>query len=123
MMAKIPEFNSIEEEAQFWDTVDITELLDEFEEVDLELDESVKSPRDLSPRCPVCDEILLSRYVEKDVVGGLVTIHRLRELYCPEGHYEDLAEESQKLIGAIEEAVEPFLKPRKKKTVREKVAA
>lgn len=110
MMVEIPEFKSIEEEAHFWDTVDTTELLDEFEEVVIELDEGVKSPRDLSPRCPVCGEILLSRYVEKDVVGGLVTIHRLRELYCPEGHYTGLAEESRKLVEAVEKAASPFVK-------------
>jgi hypothetical protein len=31
---KIPEFKSIQEEAEFWDAHDMTEFLDEFEEVD-----------------------------------------------------------------------------------------
>ena len=32
--SKIPVFESIQEEAEFWDTHDTTEFLDEFEEVD-----------------------------------------------------------------------------------------
>jgi len=32
--SKIPEFESIREEAEFWDTHDTTEFLDEFEEAD-----------------------------------------------------------------------------------------
>ena len=104
-MKKIPDFKSIEEEAEFWDTHDSTEYLDWSEAVEVE-----DAPRPLSPRCPVCGEILLSRYVEKDVVGGLVTIHRLRELYCPEGHYTGLAEESRKLVEAVEKAASPFVK-------------
>lgn len=32
--SEIPEFESIQEEAEFWDTHDTTEFLDEFEEAD-----------------------------------------------------------------------------------------
>jgi hypothetical protein len=32
--SKIPVFNSVEEEAEFWDTHDSTEFADEFEDVD-----------------------------------------------------------------------------------------
>jgi predicted DNA binding CopG/RHH family protein len=32
--SKVPEFESIQEEAEFWDTHDTTEFLDEFEEAD-----------------------------------------------------------------------------------------
>lgn len=122
-MVEIPEFKSAEEEAQFWDTVDTTEFLDEFEEVVVELDESVKSPRDLSPRCPKCGEVLLSRYVDRDAAGGLVTVHRVRELYCPQGHHTELAEESRELIAAVEDALASFESPAEEKIRREKMAA
>ena len=42
MMSKIPEFKNIEVEAEFWDTHDLTDFLDEFEEVEV----SVKKPLD-----------------------------------------------------------------------------
>ena len=42
MMSKIPEFKNIEVEAEFWDTHDLTDFLDEFEEVEI----SVKKPLD-----------------------------------------------------------------------------
>ena len=36
-MSKIPKFKSEEEEAKFWDTHDLTNYLDEFEEVNEEI--------------------------------------------------------------------------------------
>lgn len=35
--SRIPEFKSIEEEAEFWDTHDITDFLDELEPAEFEL--------------------------------------------------------------------------------------
>ena len=37
IMSKIPKFKSEEEEAKFWDTHDLTNYLDEFEEVNEEI--------------------------------------------------------------------------------------
>ena len=103
-MAKIPEM-SVEEEALFWDTHDATDYLDDMEPVEVEIDPSVKSPRDLSPRCPVCDDVLLSRYVDVEVAGGRATLHGLRELYCREGHITRLAPEAEEIVRRVEEVL------------------
>ena len=44
-MSKIPEFRSIEEEAEFWDTHDSEEFADEFEKVDVKFADSLKHRR------------------------------------------------------------------------------
>jgi len=99
-MAKLPKMTR-EEEAEFWKTHDTTEYWDDMEDVDLKVHPRIKSPRDLSRRCPVCDDRLLFRYLDRDAGGGQVTMH-LRQFYCSKGHYEELASESEKLARAIE---------------------
>ncbi|MGQ9628521.1 MAG: CopG family antitoxin [Anaerolineae bacterium] len=122
-MAKIPEFKSYEEEAEFWATHDSTDYLDDMEPVEIEIDPNVKSPRDLSPCCPVCDEVLLSRYVDVEVAGGRATLHGLRELYCQEGHITRLAPEAEemvrllKIINKLIEEKEVFKKINKAKMI------
>ena len=39
----IPKFNSYEEEAEFWDTHDVTDYWDDFEQVDLRFSPDLKS--------------------------------------------------------------------------------
>ena len=105
-MAKLPEFKSDEEEIAFWDTHSFTDYLDDMEPVEVELDPSIKSPRDLSPRCSVCDDVLLSRYVDLDVAGGRATLHNLRQLYCRQGHTVKLAPEAEKTVRKVETALQ-----------------
>lgn len=99
-MAKLPKMTR-EEEAVFWETHSVSDYWDDMEDVDLKVHPRIKSPRDLSRRCPVCDEVLLFRYLDRDVGGGQVTMH-LRQFYCRKGHYEELTAESEKLARAIE---------------------
>jgi len=54
-MVKLPEMTR-EEEAEFWKTHSAADYWDDMEEVDLKVHPRVKSPRDLSRRCPVCDD-------------------------------------------------------------------
>ena len=109
-LKEIPEFETEEEEAEFWDTHDSTEYVDWDEAEVLEPDPAVKSPRDLSPRCPVCDDVLLSRYMDVEVAGGRATLHGLRELYCQEGHITRLAPEAEELVKAVEAVIESYQK-------------
>ena len=100
-MAKIPEM-SREEEAEFWRTHCSVDYLDDMEPVEVEFHPRIKSPRDLSRRCPVCDDVLLFRYADRDVGGGQITLHRLMEFYCRQGHGVWLDSETEKLVRAIE---------------------
>jgi len=101
MSKKLPKFESRKEAAKFWATHDTTDYWDDMEDVDLKVHPSIKSPRDLSRRCPVCDQVLRFRYVDRDSRDSWITMH-LMEFYCPEGHVRQLADESAKLARAIE---------------------
>jgi hypothetical protein len=91
-----------EEEAEFWKTHDTADYWDDMEEVDLKVHPRIKSPRDLSRRCPVCDDVLLFRYRDRDAADGRVTFHRLMEFYCRQGHGVWLSTKAAKEVRAIE---------------------
>jgi hypothetical protein len=91
-----------EEEAEFWKTHSAADYWEDMEEVDLRVHPSVKSPRDLSRRCPVCDDVLLFRYRDRDAADGRVTFHRLMEFYCRQGHGVWLSTKVAKEVRAIE---------------------
>jgi hypothetical protein len=100
-MAKIPDMTR-EEEAEFWKTHSSVDYLDDMEPVEVEFHPRIKGPRDLSRRCPVCDDVLLFRYADRDVADGQITLHRLMEFYCRQGHGVWLAPGAEKLVKAIE---------------------
>jgi hypothetical protein len=91
-----------EEEAEFWKTHSSVDYLDDMEPVEVEFPPSVKSPRDLSRRCPVCDDVLLFRYRDRDAADGRVTFHHLMEFYCRQGHGVWLSTKVAKEVRAIE---------------------
>jgi len=49
-MAKLPKFKSIKEEAEFWDTHDVTDYLSELEPVELVFDPSTEKKETLTIR-------------------------------------------------------------------------
>ena len=105
-LKSIPKFKSSEEEVEFWDTHDSTEYLDWGKAVTLEVDPSINSPRDLSPRCPHHKtQVLYSRYRQVIVADGLATLNHLRELYCPRGDYTRLTPEAETLVKKAEAAL------------------
>ncbi|MBI4785866.1 MAG: hypothetical protein HY782_02335 [Chloroflexi bacterium] len=101
-MKRIPKFSTEQEEIEFWDTHDSTEYIDWDKAARLRPHPSVKSPRDLSPRCPKDGKVLLSRWVDYDIADGEATLHGVRELYCQRGHYKRLARESEQRVKAVE---------------------
>ncbi len=84
-------------EAEFWKTHSSADYWDS-----LEVQRDVKGPRELSRRCPACNQVLLFRYVDRDASTGRITLHHLVEFYCREGHVAYLAPEAQKLVSVIE---------------------
>lgn len=94
-----------EEEAQFWATHSSADYWEDLEEVSAKPNgDTEKHPR-RSPRCPVCGEVLLSRYVERETADGRATIHRLRELYCRQGHFARLADDAERVVRAVEKTL------------------
>lgn len=106
-MAKLPGMTR-EEEAEFWKTHSAVDYLDDMEPVEVEFHPSIKSARDLSPRCEVCDDVLLSRYIDVDIAEGRVTLNGLRQLYCRQGHTKRLAPEAERLVEKITADLEGF---------------
>ena len=105
-LEKIPKFETLQDEAEFWDTHDSTEYVDWDKAVTLQVHPSIKSPRDLSPRCPHHkNQVLYSRYRNVIIADGLATLNRVRELYCPRGDYTRLARESETLVKKAEAAL------------------
>lgn len=104
-LEKIPKFKTKKEEIEFWDTHDSTEYIDWSRAATLKVQPSVKSPRDLSPRCPNDDQVLLSRWRNLVIAGGFATLNKVRELYCPRGDYTRLAPETQMLVKRAEAAL------------------
>jgi len=94
-MAKIPEMTRTEEGA-FWETHDATDYLDDMVAVDV-----TTGPRPQN-NCPACGKIMLSRTVDVNLAAGRVQLRQLRQLYCPDGHETHLADESQRLVDAID---------------------
>ncbi len=103
-LGKIPKFKTKREEIEFWDTHDSTEYIDWSKAATLKVHPSVKSPRDLSPRCPHDKQVLLSRWRNLVIADGFVTLNNIRELYCPRGDYARLAPESKKIVQEAEAA-------------------
>ena len=94
-MAKLPEMSRTEE-ADFWETHDSTDFLDEFESVEL-----INTPKP-NNRCSQCQKVMRSRYVDVETSLGQAIIRDLRELYCPDDHESRLSPEAQRLVDAIE---------------------
>jgi len=103
---KLPKFKTRREAAEFWDTHSSADYWDQFEEVELKLHPSVKSPRDLSPRCPRHkSQVLYTRWRTIVIADGFASLHRVRELYCPRGDYTRLAPETEALVKKAEAAL------------------
>ena len=103
-MTGMPEMTR-DQEAKFWETHDATDYLDEMEPVTVTV-----GPR-LRNRCSVCDQVLLSRYVDIELAGGRAQLRQLRQLYCPAGHESHLAPEAQRLADAVEAVLRLTLVP------------
>ena len=104
-LKKIPAFKSPKQEVEFWDTHDSTEYIDWDKAVTLEVSPSVKSPHDLSSRCPHDKQVLLSRWRNIVIADGFATLNHVRELYCPRGDYTRLAPETQAMLKRAEAAL------------------
>lgn len=104
-MTKLPKFKSIKEAAEFWDTHDTTEYFEDMEDVELSVKQERGQP--LSPRCLHCGSVLFSRHIDHSVLNGRVTLHDLRQLYCPQcGKTQELAPEAKALVEAVTAAFE-----------------
>jgi len=73
---KIPRFKNPEKEAEFWDNIDTSEILDTGEQVKVEWDRPGK--------CPIClTGNLRRRFIDVNLYDGKVTLHEVEVYYCP----------------------------------------
>ena len=71
--SKIPEFSSIEEEAEFWDTHDITEFLDETVPVRIQTRDPLE--RVLAVRLDPGEQEALARLAEAQKISPSALVH------------------------------------------------
>ena len=74
---KLPKFKSDEEEADFWDRFDTTQILEEGEEIELEYEPETA----IENICIHCGKKMIERKRDIDVPGEEITIH-VKEYYC-----------------------------------------
>ena len=77
---KLPKFKleEEEEEADFWDSFDTAQFMEEGEEIELEY----KPETGMENICTHCGEKMIERKRDIDVPGEEITIH-IKEYYCP----------------------------------------
>ena len=73
---RVPKFKDIEEESEFWDKTDTSEILRVGKRVEVEWD--------CPDKCPLCQaENLRRRFIDIDLCEGAVTLHGMEVHYCP----------------------------------------
>lgn len=95
-MAKIPEFKTLDEAVEFWETHDSTDYVDELEEVQFEVDlrKNLFHPKLIilthhPAHCPRCQGDLVAVMIEyvTAIDGHLLVIRDVPALRCqPNGH-------------------------------------
>ncbi|MGQ9627862.1 MAG: hypothetical protein ACUVV0_13270 [Anaerolineae bacterium] len=107
----IPEFETREEEAAFWDNTDLSKFMEEAEEVSLEWTER-------EDRCDRCGAVMETHQIDLHLAGGLVTLHNVKWYVCrtPRCGQTKLPPQVEKLAQEIEESVrQAGLWPKEKK--------
>ena len=74
---KSPKFKSDEEEADFWDRLDTTQIMEEGEQIELEYEPETA----IENICIHCGKKMIERKRDIDVPGEEITIH-VKEYYC-----------------------------------------
>ncbi|MDI6811319.1 MAG: hypothetical protein QMD80_06580 [archaeon] len=106
---KLPKFKLDEEEADFWDSFDTAQILEEGEEIELEYE-----PEAMENICIQCSEKMTERKRDIDVPGEEITIH-IKEYYCPGCKksrlgYTEAKRLSEVLVGLLAARTEGVLK-------------
>lgn len=106
---EFPKFKSDEEEADFWDSFDTAQILEEGEEIELEYE-----PEAIEDICIQCSEKMTERKRDIDVPGEEITIH-IKEYYCPRCKKSKLGSAEAKrlsevLVGLLAARTEGVLK-------------
>jgi hypothetical protein len=76
-MKALPKFKSDEEEADFWDRLDTTQIMEEGEQIELEYEPETA----IESICIHCGKKMIERKRDIDVPGEEITIH-VKEYYC-----------------------------------------
>jgi len=82
--SKVPEFSSIQEEAEFWNTHSLADYWDEFEDEEL-----VFEPEE--DTCPKCGGRMSIAYFDVNLAGGKAILYRIKIYRCPTPGCETIA--------------------------------
>jgi len=96
MSLDIPEFKDDQETAEFWDGTDSAEFMQDGEVVEITREPPKKG------RCGHCGAQVSLRYVEISLFDGVMTLHRMKEYYCPSCHRVRLSREARREIERLE---------------------
>ncbi|MBI1924535.1 hypothetical protein HYR99_09820 [Candidatus Poribacteria bacterium] len=77
MLQRVPQFKSVQEEAEWWDKTDTSEWMNEGEWVE------AGSGRLSEDRCPHCYSRRHVKRFNLKVADGRMTLHRIKGYYCP----------------------------------------
>jgi len=73
---RVPKFENIEEEVEFWNKTDTSDILRTGKQIKVEWDSPSK--------CPKCQTgNLRRRFIDIDLYEGALTLHRIEVHYCP----------------------------------------
>lgn len=95
-MLNMPDLKDDEEIAEFWDRTDSSEFMQDGKVVEITREPPKKG------RCRHCGAEVSVRYVEINLFGGIMTLHRMKEYYCPSCHRVRFSKEAQREIERLE---------------------
>jgi hypothetical protein len=92
-----PKFRSYQEEAEWWDRLDFSEVWDKLRPVRL-------VPGRMPP-CEVCGTPMRGRVKPVPLFGGKITLNAVSHFYCPKCKVERLREEGRREVEAVIKAL------------------
>ncbi len=114
---EIPEFQSYEEEAEFWDNLDTSPYMeDDGQWFTFEI-----TPRE--DRCDRCGALMDKRSIDMHLAGGRVTLHNVAWYVCrtPRCGHTKLSPQVEQLVEEIEDSVRRAIAA-KQETIQETVS-
>ncbi len=93
-----PPFSSREEEADWWDNVDTSEIMEKGESVEL----IFTKPRVC---CKNCGSAMRSRHTNIDLLGGKIVVRKVKQYRCPRCGHVKLSQEGATEVKKIEKAL------------------
>jgi hypothetical protein len=93
-----PKFSSYEEEAEWWNRIDTSEILEKGEPVELVF----TKPR---RRCENCGGWVRTRRADVELLGGKIVVRRVKQYHCDRCGRTELSPEGLAEVAKVEKAL------------------